>query len=263
MSGVFGYLLSGTNDGWLYLKSGICKLQLGVIPGGLLIDSMPEISAVKGCAMKAASEVPNAIKILSVEDHPMLQEGLAAVINAQSDMALVAVAGTAGEGIQSFREYHPDVTLMDLRLPDLSGIDALSTIRGEFPEARIMMLTTFDADMDILRAMRAGAFGYVLKSAPRRELVDAIRKVHAGRKYFPPEVAASLAEHLGNEALSEREVEVLHHLGCGEGNKGIAERLFISEETVKVHVKHIMEKLGASDRTHALRIALRRGIIRL
>jgi DNA-binding NarL/FixJ family response regulator len=152
---------------------------------------------------------------------------------------------------------------MDLRLPDLSGIDALIAIRSEFPESRIVMLTTFNGDVDIQRALKAGAYGYILKSTPRKELLDAIRKVHSGKKSVPPEVAAQLAEHLSGEALSEREIEVLRHIAGGNRNKDIANKLFISEETVKVHVKHIMEKLGASDRTQAMAIAARRGIIHL
>ena len=203
------------------------------------------------------------IRLLSVDDHPLLREGIAAIINSQPDMRLTAVASTGREGIQKFREHQPDVTLMDLRLPDLSGIDALIAIRSEFPKARIIMLTTFNGDVDIQRALKAGAYGYLLKSTPRKELLEAIRKVHSGKKNVPPEVAATLAEHLTVETLSEREIDVLRHISGGNRNKDIAERLFISEETVKVHIKHIMEKLGASDRTQAMSIAARRGIIHL
>ena len=162
-----------------------------------------------------------------------------------------------------FRQHRPDVTLMDLRLPDMSGIDALIAIRAEFPEARVIMLTTFEGDVEIHRALEAGARGYLLKNMPPANLVDVIRQVHAGRKRIPAEVAAHLAEHMGEDALTEREIDVLRHIAGGNRNRDIADRLFISEETVKVHVKHIMEKLGASDRTQAVAIALRRGIIQL
>lgn len=206
---------------------------------------------------------PNRIRVFSVDDHPLLREGIAAMINSQPDMTLVAQAATGGESILKFREHVPDVTLMDLRLPDMSGIDALIAIRTEQPDARVIMLTTFEGDVEIQRALQAGARGYLLKSMPPDEIVDAIRQVHAGKKRVPAEVAAHLAEHLSDEALTEREIDVLRHLAGGNRNKDIAERLFISEETVKVHVKHIMEKLGASDRTQAVAIAVRRGIIQL
>jgi DNA-binding NarL/FixJ family response regulator len=203
------------------------------------------------------------IRILSVDDHPLIQEGVAAMIRSQPDMELVGEARTGRDAIQRFRETRPDVTLMDLRLPDMDGIAAMSTIRAEFPDARIVLLTTFDGDAEIQRALAAGARGYLLKSAPPTDLVEAIRQVHAGKKRVPPEVAARLAEHLGDEALTPREIEVLRHVAGGNGNRDIAERLFISEETVKVHVKHIMGKLGAADRTEAVAIAIRRGILQL
>lgn len=203
------------------------------------------------------------IRILSVDDHPLLREGIAMLIENQPDMTLVAQAATGREAIQLFREHEPDVTLMDLRLPDMSGIDALIAIRSKSPDACVVMLTTFEGDVEIQRALEAGARGYLLKTTPAKELVEAIRQTYAGKKRIPAEVAAQLAEHMGDESLTPREVEVLKHLSEGNRNKDIAERLFISEETVKVHIKHIMEKLQASDRTQAVAIAIRRGIIQL
>ena len=203
------------------------------------------------------------IRVFSVDDHPLLREGIAAIINNQPDMLLVAQAATGGEAIQLFLQHRPDVTLLDLRLPDMSGIDVLIAIRSESPEARVVMLTTFEGDVDIRRSLEAGARGYMLKNMPPKELVEAIRQVHAGKKSIPAEVAAHLVDYFGDDALTEREIDVLRHLAGGNRNRDIAEQLFISEETVKVHVKHIMEKLGASDRTQAVAIAVRRGIIQL
>jgi DNA-binding NarL/FixJ family response regulator len=203
------------------------------------------------------------IRVLSVDDHPLLREGLAAVINNQPDMVLVAQACNAQEAIQQFRKHLPDVTLMDLRLPDKSGIDTIIAVRAEFPEARVIMLTTFEGDVEIQRALEAGARGYLLKSMPPKELVEVIRQVHAGKKRIPPQLAAQLVEHLSDEDLTPREIQVLGQIAGGNRNRDIAEKLFITEETVKVHIKHIMEKLGASDRTQAVAIGVRRGIIEL
>lgn len=203
------------------------------------------------------------IRILAVDDHPLLRQGIAAIINSEPDMRLVAFAENARQAIQKFREEKPDVTLMDLRLPDMSGIDATIAIRSEFPDARIVVLTTFEGDVEVQRALEAGARGYFLKSMPPDELIDGIRQVHAGKKRVPPEIAASLAEHTGEETLTERELDVLRQVAGGNRNRDIAERLYISEETVKVHIKHIMAKLGASDRTQAVAIGVRRGFIQL
>lgn len=202
------------------------------------------------------------IRVFCVDDHPLMREGIATIINSQPDMEIAAAAATGCEAVQLFGTLQPDVTLMDLRLPDMCGIDALIAIRSEFSQARVLMLTTFEGDVEIQRALEAGARGYLLKSMPPKELLDGIRQVHAGKKRIPPELAARLAEHLGDESLTEREIQVLKCVAGGNRNRDIADQLSISEETVKVHVKHIMEKLGANDRTQAVTIAVRRGIIR-
>ncbi len=201
--------------------------------------------------------------MLSVDDHPLLREGIAAIIGAQSDMELVGQASDAREGIRQYRQHRPDITLMDLRLPDMSGIDALIAIRTEFVNARIVILSTSQGDVEIQRALEAGARGFLLKNMPSKELAAAIRQVHAGRKCVPPNVAAHLAEFLAEDALTAREIEILQLLTAGNRNRDIGTALSITEDTVKVHVKHIMDKLGANDRTEAVVIAIRRGIIQV
>ena len=203
------------------------------------------------------------IRVFSVDDHPLMREGIAAMIRNEPDMELAGEAASGREAIQGYRECRPDITLMDLRLPDISGIDALIAIRTEFAAARIIMLTTFEGDVEIQRALEAGALGYMLKTMPRKQLIEMIRRVHTGKKHIPAEVAAHLVEHMGEESLSKRELDVLAKIAGGNRNSDIAHLLFISEETVKGHVKHIMEKLGASDRTEAVAIGIRRGFIQL
>jgi DNA-binding NarL/FixJ family response regulator len=203
------------------------------------------------------------IRILSVEDHPVFREGLNTIIASQSDMQLVAQAANATEAINEFRRVRPDITLMDLRLPGTDGIDTLIAIRGEFPAARIIMLTTSDGDAEIQRALRAGAAAYVLKSMPKDELLAVVRSVHVGGRHIPPAVAARLAEHLGEDDLTNRELEVLELIRDGYRNKQIADQLAIAETTVNFHIKNLVEKLGANDRTHAVTIALRRGLLQV
>jgi DNA-binding NarL/FixJ family response regulator len=203
----------------------------------------------------------NPIRVLAVDDHPLLREGIAAVIAGQQDMVLVAEAANGREAIERFREHRPDVTLMDLQMPEMSGIDAIVAIRSEFPGARIVVLTTYTGDAQAMRAFQAGASGYLLKSMLRKELLDTIRTVYAGKRRIPAEIAAEIAEHHTDDALTEREIEVLRLVAAGNANKIVAARLAISEETVKAHMRSILSKLAANDRTHAVTIALKRGII--
>ena len=206
---------------------------------------------------------PKAINILSVEDHPVFREGLSTIIGSQSDMLLVAQASNAVEAIAEFRRHRPDITLMDLRLPGANGTDALIAIRGEYPQARIIMLTTSDSDGEIQRALRAGASAYILKSMPKDELLAVIRSVHSGKRHVPPEVAVRLAEHLDQDDLTGRELEVLRLIHDGYRNKQIADQLAIAETTVNFHIKNIVDKLGANDRTHAVTLAVRRGLLQV
>jgi DNA-binding NarL/FixJ family response regulator len=215
--------------------------------------------------MKGGTQMsePRRIRILSVDDHALVREGIATVINDQPDMQVVADAANGGQGISQFRQYRPDVTLLDLRLPDMSGIEALTAVRREFPEARIIMLTTFDGDVEVQRALEAGARGYLLKSMAPESMFQVIRQVHNGKAHVSAEIAMHLAEHLSDERLTRREIDVLQQIAEGNRNSDIAAKLFVAEGTVKVHVKNIMQKLGATDRTHAVTIAVRRGIIQL
>jgi DNA-binding NarL/FixJ family response regulator len=203
------------------------------------------------------------IRVLTVDDHALLREGIAKLIGNQSDMELVAEASNGREAVELFRKHRPDVTLMDLQMPEMGGIDAISAIRGELPEARIIVLTTYTGDFQVMRAMKAGARAYLLKGLLRKELIETIRAVHAGQRRMAPEVAAEIAEHSTDEALTAREVDVLRRIAGGNANKEIAAQLSITEETVKGYVKNILAKLGAKDRTHAVTIGLKRGVIDL
>ncbi len=206
---------------------------------------------------------PTVIRVLSVDDHALIREGVAALIANQKDMSLVGEASNGHEAIEQFRSHRPDVTLMDLQMPEMNGIDALIAIRSEFPEARIIVLTTYAGDALCKRAMKAGAQAYILKGNVRKDLLDTIRAVRAGKKFIHAEVAAELATHAADDALSEREIEVLSLIAAGNSNKLVADQLAISEDTVKGHVKNILSKLGVNDRTHAVTAALKRGIIEL
>lgn len=203
------------------------------------------------------------ISVMCVDDHPLFLQGVEKVVAHEKDLQMVASAATGREALIAFRTHKPAVTLMDLRLSDMSGIDAVVSIRAEFPEAKIVMLTTFEGDWEIHRALSAGCFGYLLKSTPFQELVDVIRKVSRGRKHIPADIAQTLAENIGREMLSEREMDVLRRVADGDRNRDIASQLAISEQTVKAHVVRIMAKLGARDRTQAVAIAIRRGLIHL
>jgi DNA-binding NarL/FixJ family response regulator len=209
------------------------------------------------------STSPSVIRILTVDDHPLLREGIAALVNAEPDMELVAEASNGEEAIKQFRLHHPDITLMDIQMPNMNGTEAISRIRSEFPNAKIIVLSTYSGDVQVLRAIKAGARGYIVKGYVHRELLEAIRSVHAGHKRIPPDIAAELAEHAADDALTAREIDVLRLIAAGNANKQIADKLSIEETTVKSHIASILSKLGANDRTHAVTIGLQRGIIEL
>ena len=214
-----------------------------------------------GARNMTVNETP--IRTLIVDDHPILREGLAAMLESQSDMTLVTEASNGQSAIDLYRLHQPDITIMDLRLPDMNGIEAITHIRAEFPSARIIVLTTYLGDVQAGRALKAGAQAFLLKATLRTDLLDVIRAVHLGKKRVPIEVASEIAEHAGDEAMTPREIEVLENVASGHSNKSVADRLDISEETVKTHVRSILSKLGASDRTHAVTIALRRGFLEM
>lgn len=201
------------------------------------------------------------IRVLTVDDHPLMRAGIAAVLQSEPDIAVVAEASNGLEAIESFRTHRPDITLMDLQMPEMRGIEAIAAIRRDFPGARIIVLTTYSGDVQALRAIKAGAAGYMLKSMVRKELLETIRIVHSGRRRIPPEIAAEIVDHVDGNALTERELQVLKQIAAGNANKIIASDMSISEETVKAHVKNILAKLGANARTHAVTIAVRRGIL--
>jgi DNA-binding NarL/FixJ family response regulator len=203
------------------------------------------------------------IRILAVDDHPVFRQGISGLIEGQADMTLVGEASNGVEALQQFRAHQPDITLMDLQMPEMNGLDALIAIRGEFPEARIIVLTTYAGDMQVLRAIKAGARAYLLKNTLHKELLDTIRAVHAGRRYISSEASFELAEHASDDVLTPAEVRVLRLIAEGNANKEIAAQLSVSEETVKSQVRNILSKLGAKDRTHAAMIGLKRGIIEI
>jgi DNA-binding NarL/FixJ family response regulator len=205
--------------------------------------------------------IPGKIRVMVVDDHPLLREGIAAVLEGEEEISLVAEAANGREAIEKFRTLSPDVTLMDLQLPDISGIEAIKSIRLEFPAARFIMLTTYLGDVQVLRALKAGATGYMLKTMLRTDLVKTIRAIHQGQRHIPPEIAKELAEHVVDDILTEREIEVLRRVATGTSNKIIADHLNLTEATVKAHMKNILSKLGANDRTHAVTIALKRGFL--
>src|SRR6201997_3984302 len=220
-------------------------------------------SGKRGFMSAGPSSIKGAIRIMAVDDHPLLRQGIAAIIKTQPDMELIAEACDGGEAIAQFRRHRPDVTLMDLQMPNVNGTEAISRIRSEFPDAKVLVLSTYAGDVQILRAIKAGARGYLLKGNVRTELLEAIRTVHAGRKRIPPEIAAELADHAADDQLTAREIDVLRLIGAGNANKQIADKLSIGETTVKSHISNILSKLCANDRAHAVTIALQRGIIEL
>ena len=227
--------------------------------GSQFLSPLAASQTIKRTVTMGAAD--NRIRILLVDDHPIMREGIAAVLSTEPEMALVAEASNGREAIEQFRAHRPDITFMDLHMPVMDGTDAILAIRKEFPDARIVVLTTYSGDTQASRAFRAGASGFVLKNMVRKELIETVRCVHSGKKKIPPEIAVEMAEHHMHDALTDREIEVLQQVAAGNANKIVAKNLFVSQETVKTHMKNILSKLGANDRTHAVTIALKRGII--